>query len=243
MTRSIFFVLLLVSVCLFKPTKTYPHANSGIEPSVPLVESSNFPPISNSTTSHSKRQGETRCHLDYCPEKWKTNKLPAPEEEYFHNIPTELLCEPPPAPGQKYRDAHARSVRHSARWFCHKYADFELWDPSTFTEPIIHRVNNTGRRSKLFEGGRVLTTLDAIEEQEARWNLRIAQFFEFKIEPIAGCLKEQIDDHEEVLNPKWPLYQRACKRIIANAWRRCNNKGRGGSLAAGCFRYGVRVLF
>lgn len=118
------------------------------------------------------------------------------------------------------------------------------------TEPIIHSVNHTGR-TEFFEGAGLLTTLDEIEEQEARLNMRISDFYEFKVERLMDCeIPGDPDWHNNEqmeVHLMWPLSGIICRQVIIEVWSQCvslkENKGRGGSLQAGCLRYGVRTLF
>ena len=241
--RSFVLLFFLAFTYLFRPIYTLPHLSSGVEDKVSLVGSSAFL-IPNSTIGHSKRQDET-LPLPEVPEDPK----PPPSEgkpEYL-SYPGKKICQPPPPPGQKYRDATDGRLYESARWFCLEYVDQDVWDYTTVTDPVIAWVNNTGK-TELFEGENAPPTLDEIEEREARLNLRISEFYEFWMEPALGCeppdLPPNFTNNEKMeVELEYPLDGWSCQHIIINAWRECNNKGRGGSQQAGCYRYGVRTLY
>lgn len=246
--RSLVLLFILASTYLFRPIYTYPHLSVGIEDKAPLAGSSGFL-IPNSTIEHSKRQDGTPCDDGPCHHRrWEyPSPRPSPPKPDYVDPIGKLICEPPPAPGQKYRDAHERLAYESARWFCRKFSYKQLWDYTDVETPVVKSVNITGK-TELFEGDNRPTTLDEIEEQEARLNLRISEFYEFTMKPMLGCeppeLNPAFTNNEKMeVDLGYPLEGWSCQHIIITAWRQCNNKGRGGSLQAGCFRYGVRTLF
>lgn len=245
MMRSILLVLTLASSCLFKPTNTYPHPNLGIEGTPLAISSGAF--ISNGTIEHSKRQDGTPCDDGPCHYPLSEDTRPPPElrgPRYFP-MPENITCEPSPPPGEKYRDSRWRKMRMAADFFCRHFSSTTVTDYTTL-KPIANSVNVTGG-PETFWGADLPQTVEELDDQEVKWNLRKAEVYTFRVELVEGC---ETPDRPEYLNNEnmavhlwWPLPGVSCVDVMSSAWKRCNNKGRGGSLQAGCLRYGIRTVY
>ena len=73
-----------------------------------------------------------------------------------------------------------------------------------------------------------------------------SDIYEFRVEGVEGCelpAPKKKGKKEQKLNLMKPLKHKKCKNILADAWKHCDNAGRGGSLQAGCLRYSIHTRF
>lgn len=230
--RSFLLFLFLASACLFKMATTYPHF--GME-RVPLAESPHA--LNNRTIAYLKRQDGASvdweaCEVDpaVCGLPIDTSNKPPPLEEVPPvNPPGRPTCEPRP-PG-KYFDAHERKVRKGAKWFCGLFAQAHKdQDRDTYlaTLPITSTVEVGGHFFNAFDSH--LWTGNHHRRKDV---------YSYRVEWIEHCKP----DPRTGLDAMKPLNDFECSDLLFDAWKQCDNAGRGGSIMAGCFNFRVHTNF
>lgn len=244
--RSFLLFLFLASACLFKMATTYPHF--GLE-RAPLAVS--FPVLHNRTIASFKRQESEEdvdrsaqdvdqsadsvdlkaCSDDpaTCDLPIGTNKPRQVKEVAPVNPPGDLYCEP--SPTAKYRDAHKSEVEEASTWFCE---DFALKHPDQSWEEylaILPITKTLWAQPVLFN---FIDRRNWTEHDGPKNNV-----FSFRIDWIDGCKP----DPRTGLDPLKPLNDFECQDVLFNSWQQCNNKGRGGAMTAGCFKYHIQTKF
>ena len=137
--------------------------------------------------------------------------------------PTVSPVDPPsapscyPIPTGHLQDSHDYNVDTSAKNFCKKYASDTVTDS---TVNIDHTFSTDS------------------EVQYAEGNDAKDDTYDFTILSVDGC-----DPGDGGYNLKQPVNDNSCKDILKNAWKNCNNKGRGGVITAGCLKYGIRTVY
>ena len=165
------------------------------------------------------------------PDKPKEDSTPPPKVEPV--IPLgNLQCQP--APTWKYRDSHRLMVERVSREFCNVYCASDDADPAIL--PI----------AKMFTGRTPEWGDTTIEDWSVGFlrNKKIKKrddVYDFKVELIEGCTPEKTPSGG--LSLRRPLEVDGCQEIMFSAWRQCDNKGRGGSLTAGCLKYTIATRF
>ena len=244
--HSLVFLLFLASTCLFSTANTYPHIGFGpglgMQPTT--LEGSQFL-VPNRRIEPSKRQDGNPCEEGPCNLSLSKDTRPPPSlrKPYFVDPPGILRCEPAPAASEKYQDAHYRRVRESSGFFCEKFASSTEQD-YTMT-PIVKSVNVTERGGGNILGIPFPSLVDDVEEWGGGEYWKHSDVFDFRLEIVRDCKPFDWDPvhYSKTLNLAKPVRHNRCKHILKSAWKQCNNRGRGGSLQAGCLRYSIRAHF
>ena len=231
--RSFLFFLFLASTCLFEMATTYPHFSLD---TVPLTGSPAV--LYNRTVASFKRQesGEdlevTACGDDpaACGLPVGATKSAPVIDVAPMNPPGNLTCEP--SPTGDYRDAHSSENEVGSWWFCwafalmHKDQDFEAYRA---TLPIT---------KTLWIKRNFVVKWDHYTVWAPEYGPK-DDVYAFRIEWVKDCKP----DHRTGLDPLKPLNDFQCQDVLHDAWKKCNNKGRGGAMTAGCFTYRVHTRF
>lgn len=164
----------------------------------------------------------------------------------FVDPPGELRCEPPPP--SEYRDSHKGKVKDASGYFCKHWANAKYFD--RHMDPIVKTVQV--KNYPIFLMGHKFPgpANDIGEWQEKNQNQD--DVYEIRLEVIEDCEPDLADkdDHDDdgaaekkMLNPVKAIRHPSCKKLFTQAWKECNNLGRGGSIQAGCLRYSIRTKF
>lgn len=198
---------------------------------------------------HSKRQDGGVDFLTYC----KGNPactIPRPAESPASHLPTEesapantpvpsgwevepvdppgkLQCEPVP---EKYFDSHQKYLEMAAEYFCLEHAHFQDRDPEYM--PIAKTILATGIHIGFGE------VIDNVREFKKIHKVRPDDVYDISIELVKDCRRD-----DPTLNLLKPLPGYHCVDILISAWKQCNNKGRGGSMVAGCLIYRIATVY
>ena len=115
----------------------------------------------------------------------------------------------------------------AAEKFCKDYASSEDQDSADL--PI---------EKTLFVWGHYIGRIfiDSVVEW-TRGNDSEDDVYDFKIELVEDCATDG------KLNLAKPVGDHECKDVLQSAWSNCDNKGRGGSLVAGCLTYSIVTRF
>lgn len=143
------------------------------------------------------------------------------------NPPGNLQCEPPP--DGKYRDAHRRIVEAISMEFCNIYCASDNQDPANM--PIVKLFTATKWHFHLMVDD---WSVGYLRHRKVH---RADDVYDFTVELVKGCTPDG------TFNLWKPVGNHRCADILLSAWDQCNNKGRGGSLVAGCIRYGIVTRF
>ena len=128
-------------------------------------------------------------------------------------------CEP--APTEDFRHSHEGAVRRAARQFC---KDFNRTEPVDRPVQLWQLIKKAPMKWGAFDHG-------LLGEQlfDDTYNISIVS--------IPNC-----QPGEGVFNLAMPKPGYHCMPLVEQAWRRCSgNKGRGGSVVAGCLRYRIKT--
>lgn len=245
MRRPLALLLLLTSTTLYKSATALPHFGLNIQTTHPQKPEGLGSFVHNATTTnimtiqHFKRHygggNPPPCEDDFCS---------------FISPPGLLQCEPPPP--DKYRDSHHKRMKEASKFFCDRVDD---WETEEWTKlPIAKTVQIGGRYAKSM-GLRVLGYNDEPnlwQEPENNDDDRetkesdLDDVYDIRIEVVEGCKPAPplVNDNDELRKAlAKPVPDKKCHKVFSDAWKHCNNKGRGGSLQAGCFRYSIRTRF
>ena len=227
---------------------TYPHY--GME-EVPLTR---FPlAVHNHTVEHSKREPQGYVNVDgnyhdallscgndrevcnyFAPpdlgETAQPYPIPRPGEEVAPINPFgELECEPSPEPNAKFYDSHEKKVKVAAWNFCFYNARGINGQQIAIKLSALPITRTVVPKRFLY----------AHNEEWAEGRKGETDVYDLRVDWIEGCQP----DSRTGLNPMQPLFDADCEKVIHEAWKQCNNKGRGGSLVAGCMRYSIKTRF
>ena len=146
------------------------------------------------------------------------------------NPPGNLQCNPRPT--GHYRHSHQKRVKAVAMEFCNDYCLPENLENPSRLLPIY----------KMFTAKKTPDWGMAVDD----WSVSYLRFkkitkrddvYDLSVEMVQGC------EQEGWVNLRFPSNVTTCRDILYSAWRQCDNKGRGGSLVAGCVRYGISTRF
>lgn len=253
-THSIMGNLMLLGTLLFASTHPFataaPYRNISVE-AMPLGEAHVFHDRFNISRRQDTEEDDTRectsyqdCKMKYFknlpidtvndlapPDKPKKSSTPGPKVEPVMPLGN-LQCQP--APNGKYRDSHRLMVERVSREFCNVYCATDDVDPDIL--PIV----------KMFSGDNPIWGSTTVEDWSQGY-LRSQKIkkqddvYDYRVDLIEGCTPEKTPSG--VYNLRRPLEVDGCQEIMFAAWSRCDNKGRGGSLEAGCFKYSIATRF
>lgn len=150
----------------------------------------------------------------------------------FISPPGLLHCEP--SPTGEYYDSHRRRVKEASDFFCDHFANSEERD---LTMAPIAREVYVKTHTIEYLNWDWPTVANDIEEWYGS-NVKRADVYAFNVEVVEGCIPKG-----EKVNLARPVKHHKCRYILYDAWKHCNNKGRGGSLQAGCLKYSIRTKF
>lgn len=139
---------------------------------------------------------------------------PPPEEVEPVDPPAAPSCYP--IPTGPYQDSHESEVKSLTANFCDTYANKIERSP---TVSIVETMRES-LLSRLFNP-----------------NDREDDIYEMSIKSIPNCNPDGGFDLAQ------PVGSHKCVDILRDAWRNCNNNGRGGSIRAGCLTYSIRTFF
>lgn len=230
--RSFLLFLFLVSACLFEMASTHPHFS--LE-TVPLAGSPAV--LQNHTIASFKRQ-ETgddsaliACGNDPAAcDRYLGSTKPAPVIEVAPmNPPGNHTCEP--SPTGHYQNARKTRMEAAAWWFCWTFAaqkTDQTFEEYRATLPITKTVWLKDTLFGAFEYG--------LWREGKKTDDNV---YDFRIEWVEDCKPND----KTGLDPLKPLNDFECQGVLIDSWNRCNNKGRGGAMTAGCYRYRIRTRF
>lgn len=154
---------------------------------------------------------------------------PSPPKNEPLDPPGKLQCEP--TPSGKYKDSHEKKVKMAAENFCKNYASSEDQDAAQL--PIAKTLFVWGHVLGFRGGGFVDQVVEWTRGDDSEDDV-----YDFKVELVEDCKTE-----DGKLNLAEPVKDHECKDILQSAWKECSNKGRGGSLVAGCLTYSIVTKF
>lgn len=141
--------------------------------------------------------------------------------------PGKLNCEPTPSKNPK--DSHKEKMSMAAESFCNRYAKDEDQDPASL--PITKTLFVWGHSTDDLFGDWIDEVVDWKGGNDSEDDV-----YDFKIELVDDCATDKV-------NLGKPVANNDCASILKSAWQQCNNKGRGGSLVAGCLTYSIVTKF
>lgn len=244
---SLIFLLFLASTCLFRATNAYPHIDLpfGLDMQTTALQGSQSLVSDRRRIEPSKRQDENPCEDAPCDHSLSedTGPPPSPPKPHFVDPPGNLRCEPAPTASEKYQDAHYRRVKASSGFFCKNLVSSILQD-YTMT-PIVKSVSATESGGGNFLFIPLPSLIDDVEEWQGGEYRKGSDVFDFRLEVVPDCRPFTWDPvhNSTKLNLAKPVRHNSCKHILSSAWKQCNNRGRGGSLQAGCLRYSIHAHF
>lgn len=240
----LYWILLLASSCSSVTAATYPHLSRETTPlggynfSLDRVNISRRQDLTIGFNAECSSYFECKANYAKHPVIDTVNDIAPPEEAQEDsssyssvesvNPAGNLYCWPPPT--GKYKDSHRERVEAISMEFCNIYCASSDEDQANL--PI----------RKLFSAHKWKFGL-GIDD----WSVgflrnkkihRANDVYDFKVELVEGCMPEGI-----LLDLRRPVGDERCYDILVAAWSRCNNKGRGGSLQAGCLRYSIATRF
>lgn len=183
---------------------------------------------------------EYGCECHFADESWidfsedPPAEVAEPEEPAESPPPTQIgPIDPPgnlqcqPSPTGNIIDSHSDKVSVAAKGFCSEFASSKDQDPAKM--PISKTISAEESSSGLFR------TSGAAEWEDKGYSRE--DVYDITISLVEGCVTEGD------LNVAKPVKDGECWEILKSAWKQCNNKGRGGSLLAGCLTYSIVTKF
>lgn len=178
------------------------------------------------TTTSDKSRVSDAAKKDAPLEEPKEVPPPQPKVEPV-NPPGNLQCQP--SPTKKYRHSHELRLLAIAQEFCNIYGASDNQDPDNL--PVVKVFS-----ARMWDYGLVADdwSVGFLANREIH---KTDDVYNFKLELVEGCTPDG------KLDIARPVPHHTCLDILHSAWRHCNNKGRGGSLVAGCIRYTIVTRF
>ncbi|KAL8826706.1 MAG: hypothetical protein Q9191_003631 [Dirinaria sp. TL-2023a] len=134
---------------------------------------------------------------------------------------------------EKYLDAHCGNVLFVINDFCDRFTAMEIHEHAGG-----ETANSTDDANKLdVEVGPIKYNSHEYMEHDpfSVYFHKKFDFFNLAVKSVDNCNLQKIDLEE----PKRGV---SCREMLWGAWTGCNNKGRGGSVTAGCLTYSFDTL-
>ncbi|KAI9883264.1 MAG: hypothetical protein M1823_004962 [Watsoniomyces obsoletus] len=132
-----------------------------------------------------------------------------------------------PSPSGKVKDSHENELKLAAAYFCKQHAsETGAKGPIDINHAIMAGDQNMGRT----------TVKMAFPYPPSMGNQD--DVYDISLKSVPNCAPRGGS-----FNLATPVANNQCSDILFNAWRKCNNKGRGGSITAGCLVYSIKTRF